>query len=149
MLESHYWKGHIYHGVEQADFSVEPMFQHVFSLLELDPYVEQTLAMERDEDKGAVYFKSLKGDIESLKERAKSFEETFDLQYPVTPIFYFNKEGHDSGTINNYSRDKQVKVLVGEDELESFFEKYVFHGRFQYTVEELQKLRDAIEHLNP
>ncbi|WP_165981119.1 nuclease-related domain-containing protein [Macrococcus lamae] len=149
ILDSHYWKGHIYHGVDQTQFSAEPMFEHVFSLLDIDPYIEQTLAMERDETKGAVYFRSLRDNIEDLKRRAELVEETFQLKFPVTSIAYFNKEGHDSGTMNNFSRDKQVKVVVGEDELELFFEKYVFHGRFQYSVDELEAIRDEIEHLNP
>ncbi len=149
IIDSHYWKGHIYHGVDQTQFSQEPMFEHIFSLLDIDPYIEQTLAMERDEEKGAVYFRSLRDNIEDLKRRAELVEETFKLKYPVTSIAYFNREGHDSGTMNNYSRDKNVKVVVGEDELELFFEKYVFHGRFQYSVDELELIRDDIEHLNP
>ncbi|TDM04625.1 nuclease-related domain-containing protein [Macrococcus carouselicus] len=149
LLESHYWKGHIYHGVDQTQFSVDPMFEHVFSLLALDQYIEQTIAMERDEERDIVYFRSLKHNIEDLKRRAELLQEKLHLQYPVTPIMYFNKEGHDAGTMDNYSRDKNVKVIVGEEELETFFEKYVFHGRFQYSVEELATMLDEIEHLNP
>ncbi|UTH13261.1 nuclease-related domain-containing protein [Macrococcus equipercicus] len=149
ILDSHYWKGHIYHGVDQTQFSAEPMFEHVFSLLDIDPYIEQTLAMERDDEKNTVYFRSLRDNIEDLKRRAELVEETFQLKYPVTSIAYFNREGHDAGTMNNYSRDKKVKVVIGEEELELFFEKYVFHGRFQYSVDELEEIRDRIEHLNP
>ena len=149
LLESHYWKGHIYHGVDQSQFSVDPMFEHVFSLLELDKYIEQTIAMERDAERDVVYFKSLNHNIEDLKRRAELLQETLHLQYPVTPIMYFNKEGHDAGTMDNYSRDKNVKVIVGEEELETFFEKYVFHGRFQYSVEELAHMLDEIERFNP
>lgn len=149
LLESYYWKGHIYHGVDQSQFSVDPMFEHVFSLLDLDKYIEQTIAMERDADRDVVYFKSLNQNIADLKRHAELLQETLHLQYPVTPIMYFNKEGHDAGTMDNYSRDKNVKVIVGEDELETFFEKYVFHGRFQYSVEELAHMLDEIERLNP
>ncbi|GGB02395.1 NERD domain-containing protein [Macrococcus hajekii] len=149
LLDSHYWKGHIYHGVDQSQFSVDPMFEHVFNLLDLDKYIEQSIAMERDEERDIVYFKSLKHNIEDLKRRAELLQETLNLKYPVTPIMYFNKEGHDAGTMDNYSRDKNVKVIVGEEELETFFEKYVFHGRFQYSIEELAGMLDDIEHLNP
>lgn len=149
LLDSHYWKGHIYHGVDQTQFSVDPMFEHVFSLLDLDPYIEHTLAMERSNEDHRIYFKTLDNNIEDLKRRAELLEETLKLSYPVTPIAYFNKEGHDSGSMNNYSRDKKVKVIVGEEDLEQFFEKYVFHGRFQYSVDELSHIIDEIDHLNP
>lgn len=149
ILNSHYWKGHIYHGVNQTQFGAEPMIEHLFSLMDLDEYIEHTLMMERDDKTNSVVFKRLDEDLESLKQKAASVEEALKLKYPVTPIAYFNKEGNDAGTINNFSRDKQVKVIVGEEELEQFFEKYVFHGRFQYTVEELEAVIDEIEHLNP
>lgn len=149
LLDSHYWKGHIYHGVDQTQFSVDPMFEHVFSLLDLDPYIEHSLAMERSSEDRRIYFRTLDNNIEDLKRRAELLQETLNLSYPVTAITYFNKEGHDSGSMNNYSRDKKVKVIVGEEELEQFFEKYVFHGRFQYSVDELNHIIDEIDHLNP
>ncbi|MFC1451062.1 hypothetical protein ABXK36_35215, partial [Bacillus cereus] len=41
-----------------------------------------------------------------------------------------------------------VKVLVGPEQLEEFFNKFVFHGRIQYNVDDLQDIMDKIESFN-
>ena len=40
-----------------------------------------------------------------------------------------------------------LKVLVGH-QLDEFFNKFVFHGRIQYNVDELQNVMDKIESFN-
>lgn len=148
VIDSNYWTGHLYHGISEMQFDGEPIFETVFNILELDPKSEQTICLDKAED-GSAQFKSYKHSIEELKLKAERLEKVFELPYPVTPIAYYNAEGVGSEHISNYSRDNSVKVLVGEKELEHFFEKFVFHGRFQYKVEELEEVRSAIEHLNP
>ncbi len=148
VIDSNYWTGYLYHGISEMQFDGEPIFETVFNILELDSKSEQTICLDKGED-GSAQFRSYKHSIEELKLKAERLEKVFELPYPVTPIAYYNAEGVGSEHITNYSRDNSVKVIVGEKELEHFFEKFVFHGRFQYKVEELEEVRAAIEHLNP
>ncbi|MGV2874838.1 nuclease-related domain-containing protein [Macrococcus capreoli] len=148
LIDSNYWTGHIYHGVSQMQFDGEPVFEDVFKILGLDPSVEQTIVLDKNKD-GHATFRSYHHDLETLKLKAERLEKVFELPYPVTPIAYYNAEGVGSEQFTNFSRDNSVKVIVGEEELQMFFEKFVFHGRFQYKVEELENIMDRIEHLNP
>ncbi|HCX1587471.1 hypothetical protein QUE30_16120, partial [Staphylococcus aureus] len=50
--------------------------------------------------------------------------------------------------ISNYNQNSAVKVLVGAEQLDEFFNKFVFHGRIQYNVEDLQQMMDKIESFN-
>ncbi|WP_313020467.1 nuclease-related domain-containing protein [Macrococcoides bohemicum] len=148
LIDSNYWTGHIYHGVSEMQFAGEPMLEGVFNILGLDPKLEQTIVLDKNKD-GNAEFRTYNHSIEALKLKAERLEKVFELPYPVTPIAYYNAEGVGSEHITNYSRDNGVKVIVGEEELQTFFEKFVFHGRFQYKVEELENIMDQIEHLNP
>ncbi|MCE4957978.1 nuclease-related domain-containing protein [Macrococcoides caseolyticum] len=148
LIDSNYWTGHIYHGVSEMQFDGEPMLEGVFNLLGLDPHSEQTIVLDKNKE-GNAEFRSYHHTLETLKLKAERLEKVFELPYPVTPIAYYNAEGVGSEHFTNYSRDNSVKVIVGEEELQMFFEKFVFHGRFQYKVEELENIMDRIEHLNP
>ncbi|WP_414045941.1 nuclease-related domain-containing protein [Macrococcus equi] len=148
LLDSNYWTGHIYHGVSEMQFDGEPMLESVFNILGLDPKLEQTIVLDKNKD-GNAEFRTYNHSLEALKLKAERLEKVFELPYPVTPIAYYNAEGVGSEHITNYSRDNSVKVIVGEEELQTFFEKFVFHGRFQYTVEDLNRIMDSIDHLNP
>lgn len=148
LIDSNYWTGHIYHGISQMQFDGEPLFESVFKILDLDPAIEQTIVLDKAEN-GNAEFRTYNHSIDELKLKAERLQKVFELPYPVTPIAYYNAEGVGSEHITNYSRDNSVKVIVGVQELQHFFEKFVFHGRFQYKVEELENIMDQIEHLNP
>lgn len=87
--------------------------------------------------------------INETRVSAEKLRNILKLQYDVVPMIYFNPKDGGGYSIANYSEDDSVKVLVGKEELEEFFLKYIFHGRFQYTVKELAEIEDAILTLNP
>ncbi|MDT4052591.1 hypothetical protein RPP95_01360, partial [Staphylococcus aureus] len=69
-------------------------------------------------------------------------------KYTPTSILYFNPKNEGDVTISNYNQNSAVKVLVGAEQLDEFFNKFVFHGRIQYNVEDLQQMMDKIESFN-
>lgn len=148
LIDSKYWKGHILHGVSENNFEALPYVESFFDLLELDKSKEQTLIFEKSDDK-SVSVNYYNDTIEETKVSAEKLKNIFKLQYDVVPMIYFNPQDNGNYSISNYSTDPSIKVLVGEEELENFFMKYVFHGRFQYTVKDLDEIAEAIFQLNP
>ncbi|MCG1009404.1 NERD domain-containing protein [Salinicoccus sp. ID82-1] len=148
LIDSKYWKGHILHGVSESNFEALPYVESFFDLLDLDKSKEQTLIFEKDDEKN-VSVNYYNDTIEETKISAEKLKNIFKLQYDVVPIIYFNPQDNGNYSISNYSTDPSIKVLVGEEELENFFMKYVFHGRFQYTVKDLDEIAEAIFQLNP
>lgn len=148
MIDSKYWKGHILHGINEENFEELPYTESFFDLLELDKTKEQTLIFERADDKN-VSVNHYNDTIEETKTTAEKLKNVLKLQYDIVPMIYFNPKDNGNYSITNYSKDPSVKVLVGEEELEAFFLKYVFHGRFQYTVKDLDEIAEEILNLNP
>lgn len=84
-----------------------------------------------------------------MDETSEELQRQLELKYTPTPIIYFHPDEVDEATISNYSQDPNIKVLVGEQQLQHFFNKFVFHGRFQYSVEDLERIMDELEKFNP
>lgn len=148
LIDSRYWSGHILHGVNENNFEELPYIESFFELLDLDKKQEQTLIFDKSDDKN-ISVNHYNQVIDETRISAEKLRNILKLQYDVVPMIYFNPEDGGGYSIANYSEDDSVKVLVGKEELEEFFLKYIFHGRFQYTVKELAEIEDAILTLNP
>lgn len=148
LIDSKYWKGHILHGVDEANFEELPYVESFFDLLELDKRKEQTLIFEKEAD-DKVTVNDYNQVIEETKVSSEKLRNILKLQYEIVPIIYFNPQDNGNYSIANYSDDQSIKVLVGTEELDAFFMKYVFHGRFQYTVKDLDEIAEAVLSLNP
>lgn len=115
--------------------------------MDLDKTQEQTLIFDKSDSEN-ISVNHYNPVIDETKLSAEKLKNILKLQYDLVPLIYFNPEDGGNYSIANYS-DENVKVLVGKDELEEFFLKYIFHGRFQYTVKDLAEIEDAILTLNP
>lgn len=148
LLESRFWKGHIIHGVNEQNFEQLPYVENFFELLNLDKKTEQTFIFEKKDDLNVVvnHFNHM---IEETKLTAEKLKNVLKLQFDVVPVIFFNPEDNGNYSIANYSDDPSVKVLIGNEELDEYFNKYVFHGRFQYTVKDLTDIVEQLETLNP
>lgn len=143
LIDSKYWSGHILHGLNEAQFETVPYVESFFDLLELDKKREQTLIFEKADQKN-VSVNHYNGVIDETKITAEKLKNKLKLQYDIVPIIYFNPKDNGNYSITNYSEDPSIRVIVGQEDLEAFFLKYVFHGRFQYTVKDLDEIADAI-----
>lgn len=148
LIDSKYWRGHILHGVNETNFEELPYVESFFELLNLNKTDEQTLIFEKSDDKN-VSVNHYNQVIDETKTSAEKLRNIMKLEYDVVPMIYFNPKDGGNHSIANYSDDPSVKVLVGAEQLEAFFLKYVFHGRFQYTVKDLDEIAEAILNLNP
>lgn len=143
LLDSKYWSGHILHGVNENQFEEIPYVESFFDLLELDKQKEQTLIFEKADSEN-VSVNHYNGIIDETKVTAEKLKNKFKLQYDIVPIIYFNPKDNGNYSITNYSEDPSIRVIVGQEDLEAFFLKYVFHGRFQYTVKDLDEIANAL-----
>lgn len=143
MLDSKYWSGHILHGINENQFEEVPYVESFFDLLDLDKQKEQTLIFEKadSENVSVNHYNSI---IDETKVTAEKLKNKFKLQYDIVPIIYFNPKDNGNYSITNYSEDPSIRVIVGQEDLEAFFLKYVFHGRFQYTVKDLDEIANAL-----
>lgn len=148
LIDSRYWRGHILHGMTEQQFDEIPYLEGIFQLLGLDGEKEQTLIFEQEDDK-KVSVNYYNDTIEEAKITAEKLRNVLKLQFDVVPIIYFNPKDNSGHTIMNFSTDSSVKVLVGEAQLEEYFNKHVFQGRFQYTVKDLDEIADRLLSLNP
>ncbi len=148
LIDSKYWGGHILHGVNENNFDELPYIESFFELLDLDKKQEQTLIFDKADDQ-KVSVNHYNQVIDETKLSAEKLKNILKLQYDVVPMIYFNPIDGGNYSITNYSDDENLKVLVGKEDLEEFFLKYIFHGRFQYTVKELAEIEEAILTLNP
>lgn len=148
LLESRFWKGHIIHGVNEQNFEQLPYVENFFELLNLDKKTEQTFIFEKKDEMNVVvnHFNHM---IEEAKLTAEKLKNVLKLQFDVVPVIFFNPQDNGNYSIANYSDDPSVKILIGNDELDEYFNKYVFHGRFQYTVKDLTDIVEQLETLNP
>ncbi|MGO1922799.1 MAG: nuclease-related domain-containing protein [Jeotgalicoccus sp.] len=143
LLDSKYWSGHILHGINENQFEEVPYVESFFDLLDLDKQKEQTLIFEKadSENVSVNHYNSI---IDETKVTAEKLKNKFKLQYDIVPIIYFNPKDNGNYSITNYSEDPSIRVIVGQEDLEAFFLKYVFHGRFQYTVKDLDEIANAL-----
>ena len=148
LMESRFWKGHIIHGVSEQNFEQLPYVENFFELLGLNKKQEQTFIFEKKDDLNVTvsHFNHM---IEEAKLTAEKLKNVLKLQFDVVPVVFFNPEDNGNYSIANYSNDPSVKVLIGNEELDEYFKKYVFHGRFQYTVKDLTDIVDQLKALNP
>ena len=148
IIDSQLLKGHVYNGVSTAQFKEQPMMEQVFNTLDLDGQVPQTLVLDQNEDKDALSFVNYTTHLNEIERLAGDIQTELNLKFTPTTILYFNPKNDGDVTITNYAQSSNSKVLVGPEQLDEFFNKFVFHGRIQYNVEDLQRVMDEIESFN-
>ncbi len=148
LIDSKYWSGHILHGVTEEQFDEIPYLEGIFQLLNLDSQKEQTLIFEKENDE-KVSVNYYNDTIKETETTAEKLRNVLKLQFDVVPIIYFNPKDNGGHTIMNYSTDGNTKVIVGTEQLEDYFNKHVFQGRFQYTVKDLDEIAESLMRLNP
>lgn len=148
IIDSQLLKGHVYNGVSAAQFKEQPMMEQVFHTLDLDRQVPQTLVLDQNDDKDSLSFVNYTTHLDEIEKLAGDIQTELNLKFTPTTILYFNPKNDGDVTITNYAQSSNSKVLVGAEQLDEFFNKFVFHGRIQYNVEDLQRVMDEIESFN-
>ena len=149
IIDSQLLKGHVYNGISGAQFQELPMLKQVFDTLDLNTQAPQTLVLDQHEDNHSkVSFINYSDQLSAIEKLATDLQTELGLKYTPTSILYFNPKHDKDVTISNYAQSSSVKVLVGPEQLDEFFNKFVFHGRIQYNVDELQNIMDKIESFN-
>ena len=98
--------------------------------------------------KDALSFVNYTTHLNEIERLAGDIQTELNLKFTPTTILYFNPKNDGDVTITNYAQSSNSKVLVGPEQLDEFFNKFVFHGRIQYNVEDLQRVMDEIESFN-
>ncbi len=148
IIDSQLLKGHVYNGISGGQFKDLPPMEQVFDTLDLDKSRPQTIVMDQNDDKRSLSFVNYSDQIEAIKQLAEDLQKELGAKYTPTSILYFNPKNEGDVTISNYNQNSAVKVLVGAEQLDEFFNKFVFHGRIEYNVEDLQQMMDKIESFN-
>ncbi|MBC3086441.1 NERD domain-containing protein [Staphylococcus capitis] len=148
IIDSQLFKGHVYNGISGAQFKELPTMSQVFQTLDLDESTPQTLVLDQNEDQQSLSFVNYSEKIKHIQNLAGDLQSELNTKYTPTSILYFNTKNDGDVTISNYNQASNVKVLVGPEQLDEFFNKFVFHGRIQYNVDELQTIMDKIESFN-
>ncbi|RIM96490.1 nuclease-related domain-containing protein, partial [Staphylococcus shinii] len=148
IIDSQLLKGHVYNGVSAAQFKEQPMMEQVFNTLELDRQEPQTLVLDQNEDENSLSFVNYTTHLNEIEKLAGDIQTELNLKFTPTTILYFNPKNEGDVTISNYAQSSNTKVLVGPEQLDEYFNKFVFHGRIQYNVEDLQRVMDEIESFN-
>ena len=149
IIDSQLLKGHVYNGISGAQFQELPMLKQVFDTLDLNTQAPQTLVLDQHEDNHSkLSFINYSDQLSAIEKLATDLQTELGLKYTPTSILYFNPKHDKDVTISNYAQSSSVKVLVGPEQLDEFFNKFVFHGRIQYNVDELQNIMDEIESFN-
>ncbi|MBF2319239.1 NERD domain-containing protein [Staphylococcus hominis] len=149
IIDSQLLKGHVYNGISGAQFQELPMLKQVFDTLDLNTQAPQTLVLDQHEDNHSkLSFINYSDQLSAIEKLATDLQTGLGLKYTPTSILYFNPKHDKDVTISNYAQSSSVKVLVGPEQLDEFFNKFVFHGRIQYNVDELQNIMDKIESFN-
>lgn len=149
IIDSQLLKGHVYYGISGAQFQELPMLKQVFDTLDLNTQAPQTLVLDQHEDNHSkLSFINYSDQLSAIEKLATDLQTELGLKYTPTSILYFNPKHDKDVTISNYAQSSSVKVLVGPEQLDEFFNKFVFHGRIQYNVDELQNIMDKIESFN-
>ncbi|MFQ3905884.1 nuclease-related domain-containing protein [Staphylococcus sp. Mo2-7] len=148
IIDSQLLKGHVYNGVSATQFKEQPMMEQVFNTLDLDKHTPQTLVLDQNEDTQSLSFVNYTSHLNEIEKLAGDIQTELNLKFTPTTILYFNPKNEGAVTISNYAQSSNTKVLVGAEQLDEFFNKFVFHGRIQYNVEDLQRVMDEIETFN-
>ena len=148
IIDSQLLKGHVYNGISGAQFSELPTMEQVFNTLELDKGTPQTLVLDQNSDEKSLSFINYSDEIQQIQNVAGDLQSKLNTKYTPTSILYFNPKNEGDVTISNYAQNSNVKVLVGPEQLDEFFNKFVFHGRIQYNVDDLQQIMEQIESFN-
>ena len=149
IIDSQLLKGHVYNGISGAQFQELPMLKQVFDTLDLNTQAPQTLVLDQHEDNHSkLSFINYSDQLSAIEKLATDLQTELGLKYTPTSILYFNPKHDKDVTISNYAQSSSVKVLVGPEQLDEFFNKFVFHGRIQYNVDESQNIMDKIESFN-
>ncbi|PNZ70927.1 hypothetical protein E2556_03910 [Staphylococcus croceilyticus] len=148
IIDSQLLKGHVYNGISGNQFQELPMMEQVFNTLDLDAKSPQTLVLDQNDDESSLSFVNYSDQLEAIEKLATDLQTQLGTKYTPTAIMYFNPKRDGDVTISNYAQSSSVKVLVGPEQLDEFFNKFVFHGRIQFNVEELQSIMDKIETFN-
>ncbi|VED27371.1 NERD domain-containing protein [Staphylococcus warneri] len=148
IIDSQLLKGHVYNGISGAQFSELPTMEQVFNTLELDQSTPQTLVLDQNNDQKSLSFINYSDEIQQIQNVAGDLQSKLNTKYTPTSILYFNPKNDWDVTISNYAQNSNVKVLVGPEQLDEFFNKFVFHGRIQYNVDDLQQIMEQIESFN-
>lgn len=148
IIDSQLLKGHVYNGISGAQFKELPTMSQVFDTLDLDSSQPQTLVLYQNEDQHSLSFVNYSDKIKHIEKLAGDLQNELNTKYTPTSILYFNPKKDNDVTISHYTQSSNVKVLVGPEQLEEFFNKFVFHGRIQYNVDDLQDIMDKIESFN-
>ena len=136
IIDSQLLKGHVYNGISGAQFKELPTMSQVFQTLDLDESTPQTLVLDQNEDQQSLSFVNYSEKIKHIQNLAGDLQSELNTKYTPTSILYFNPKYDGDVTISNYNQASNVKVLVGPEQLDEFFNKFVFHGRIQYNVDE-------------
>lgn len=148
IIDSQLLKGHVFNGINATQFKEQPMMEQVFETLDLDKQTPQTLAMDQNEDKDTLSFVNYTNYLNEVEKLAGDLQTELNLKFTPTSILYFNPKEEGAVTISNYAQSTNSKVLVGPEQLDEYFNKFVFHGRIQYNVEDLQRVMEEIEMFN-
>ncbi|MBZ8172835.1 hypothetical protein FOG26_06610 [Staphylococcus cohnii] len=148
LIDSQLLKGHVFNGINANQFKEQPMMEQVFDTLNLDKQTAQTLVMDQNDDKDSLSFVNYTSYLNEIEKLAGELQTELNLKFTPTSILYFNPKDEGAVTISNYAQSTNSKVLVGPEQLDEYFNKFVFHGRIQYNVEDLQRVMDEIETFN-
>lgn len=148
IIDSELLKGHVYQGVTQNQFKENPMMEQVFKTLDLDAQTPQTVVLDQQETNRTLTVVDYTSQLEAVEKLATTLQQKLNLKYAPTAILYFNPRHEGDITISNYAPQSGTKVLVGPTQLDEFFNKFVFHGRIQYDVNDLQAIMTEIETFN-
>ena len=127
IIDSQLLKGHVYNGISGAQFKELPTMSQVFQTLDLDESTPQTLVLDQNEDQQSLSFVNYSEKIKHIQNLAGDLQSELNTKYTPTSILYFNPKNDGDVTISNYNRASNVKVLVGPEQLDEFFNKFVFH----------------------
>ncbi|MCE4985569.1 NERD domain-containing protein [Staphylococcus arlettae] len=148
IIDSQLLKGHVYNGISGAQFEETPMMSQVFDTLDLDKKDPQVLVLDQNDDTQSLSVVNYSNHLEAVEKLAGNLQNELNLKYTPTTILYFNPKSDGGVTISNFAQTANSKVLVGPEQLDEYFNKFVFHGRIQYNVEDLQQVMDKIESFN-
>ena len=148
IIDSQLLKGHVLNGVSAAQFKEQPMLEQIFDTLDLSKKDRHTLVFDQNEDQHSLSVIDYSSQLEDIEKVATDLQTRLNLKFIPTTILYFNPKNDGDVTISNYAQTSGSKVLVGPEQLDEYFNKFVFHGRIQYDVNELQRIMEEIEKFN-
>ena len=148
IIDSQLLKGHVLNGVSAAQFKEQPMLEQIFETLDLSKKDRHTLVFDQNEDQHSLSVIDYSSQLEDIEKVATDLQTRLNLKFTPTTILYFNPKNDGDVTISNYAQASGSKVLVGPEQLDEYFNKFVFHGRIQYDVNELQRIMEEIEKFN-